>query len=160
MGPLNKKCPWCRPWYSPATRGWYHLYALNSSFDQGGLSVLVLYASPWKFKLFLFIALQVVVGKVYQIVCDYPYFLGWGELPLKPSLSTTTTPAPSSGDDEFRWPDNLKFLPHILLWSWGDVVWVLFFLTVWKIIRCFRKRYQCCVHRRHSHVLVAKEPEI
>jgi len=161
-GPMNRRCPWCQPWFSPATEGWYHLYFFNSSFDQGGLSVLALYACPWGFKLIIFIAIQVVVGKVYQIYTGYPYFLGMGELPLSPTPSGTTTIAPPSGDDSdgpSMWLNNFAFVRNVLLWSWGDVAWVLFFISIWKLTLFLIKCYNWCTCTSRDNLLASEEPK-
>eukprot|EP00397_Hematodinium_sp_SG-2012_P024318 GEMP01025322.1.p1 GENE.GEMP01025322.1~~GEMP01025322.1.p1 ORF type:complete len:309 (+),score=30.14 GEMP01025322.1:55-981(+) len=147
-GPSNMRCPWCQPWLSPYTQGWFHLWSLNSSFDQKGLAVLALYASPWKWKFFVFVAVNLTVGFVYKLIFNYTYFLGMGEPPLPvPGTHIEEMDAGAHGGEVdsagwglTRYPAD--WIGYLLLWSIGDVLWVIFFLGVWYVIRY--SHAQCC----------------
>jgi len=145
-GPVHMKCPWCQPWVLPATKGWWHLWFFNSAFDTSALPVLALYASSWKYKLFTFIGIQIILGKFYQWYFNYPYFLGFGEFPLRPTPDLDapmehhhTMESDSQGSN--RSTEGLKidnrpqpWMYYLILWSWGDCIWVIFYIAVFQLV--------------------------
>jgi len=132
----NHRCPWCLPWLSPVTAGWFHLWRLDSSFDQAAKPAPALRhcdsqgapsARPrarWAYLL-----MELSVGFVYALLFAYPDFVLYrpplcqeGAKAGRPRCRTPLAPAPTVplGDSS-----GLDLIPSVLLGSLGATLWAV-----------------------------------
>mmetsp|Transcript_43081 Transcript_43081/g.77341 ORF Transcript_43081/g.77341 Transcript_43081/m.77341 type:complete len:219 (-) Transcript_43081:174-830(-) len=153
----NPKCPWCLPAFDPRFQGWYNLWHLDSMPDQDGLAVVALaypmyvwgksLRRPSMFILalicafFAFLASEMVVGAIYGMIYDYPYFVLWRKPGGQPYHAPSNVPRRDSS--------GLPTWLSILIGSLGGCIWALvilgFFIVTYASVQMVRAqgRYRC-----------------